>query len=100
MDAKDKYLWIEHQRKIITDEVCEEMTSLFQGKRDNLKKQVTHWMGKHAIVKAENNRLRKKWADIQDIISWYEDQITSGSLVMANGKSAKEAKELVKCKLP
>lgn len=36
------------------------VTSFYQSKRALLKKQVTHWMGKFAIVKHENNILRNK----------------------------------------
>jgi hypothetical protein len=34
------------------------VTSFYQSKRAMLKKQVTHWIGKFMIVKAENNRIR------------------------------------------
>ncbi len=37
-----------------------ELFAMFQSKTARLKKRVTHWMGKFAIVKAENNQLRKK----------------------------------------
>lgn len=35
-------------------------SSFYQSKRAKLKKQVTHWMGKFMICKAENNEIRKK----------------------------------------
>jgi hypothetical protein len=35
-----------------------EIYALYQSKTARLKKQVTHWMGKFMIVKAENNRIR------------------------------------------
>ena len=35
-------------------------TSFYQSKRAQLKKKVTHWIGKFMIVKAENNQLRTK----------------------------------------
>ncbi len=34
--------------------------SFYQKKRDMLKKQVTHWIGKYMIVKTENNTLRRQ----------------------------------------
>ncbi len=37
----------------------EDMITAFQSKRAQLKKQVTHWIGKFMVVKAENNRLRQ-----------------------------------------
>ena len=36
------------------------MESAYQSKRDKIKKQLTHFIGKFMIVKAENNRLRSK----------------------------------------
>jgi hypothetical protein len=41
------------------------VVSFYQSKRAMLKKQVTHWMGKFAIVKHENNRLRHKYISSQ-----------------------------------
>jgi hypothetical protein len=35
------------------------VTSFYQSKRAILKKQLTHWIGKFMIVKAENNRIRQ-----------------------------------------
>lgn len=34
------------------------ITSFYQSKRSRIKKQLTHWIGKFAIVTAENNKLR------------------------------------------
>jgi hypothetical protein len=42
------------------------VTSFYQSKRALLKKQVTHWMGKFAIVKHENNVLRNKIRRLAD----------------------------------
>jgi hypothetical protein len=36
------------------------VASFYQSRRALLKKQVTHWIGKFMICKAENNALRKK----------------------------------------
>lgn len=42
------------------EKIASEMESIFQSKRDKIKKQLTHFIGKFMIVKAENNRLRSK----------------------------------------
>ena len=44
------------------DDYCkrvDEVMSFYQSKRAKLKKQLTHWIVKFMIVKAENNKLRR-----------------------------------------
>ena len=42
------------------DDAVRHVTSFYQSKRAKVKKQITHWIGKFRIVKAENHTLRKK----------------------------------------
>jgi hypothetical protein len=62
--------------------------SLYQSKRAKLTKQVTHWMGKFAIVKGENNRLRQMMKTIT---------ASNIRMVAMAGELDKEVAELKDC---
>lgn len=59
--------------KTMTDEDFDlavgSVTSFYQSKRAQVKKQLTHWIGKFAIVKAENNVLRKKNKELSQCLT-------------------------------
>lgn len=53
------------------DHGLESITSFYQSKRAQLKKQLTHWYGKFTILKAENNKLRAKVKTMEAAIAVY-----------------------------
>ena len=61
-EALARSAWNRAEHNIASKEVemaVELIRASYQSKRVQLKKQVTHWVGKFMIVKAENNSLRK-----------------------------------------
>jgi len=59
--ARSAYRYAERRASLKEVEIAVALTeSGYQSKRAKLKKQVTHFIGKFNIVKAENNALRKK----------------------------------------
>jgi hypothetical protein len=72
MDAKDKHFYYENERRKIAEEMEAEFASFYQSKYANLKNQLTNWIGKHSIVKQENNVLRRKLIKAQCLVCMYE----------------------------
>jgi hypothetical protein len=87
------------------------VVSFYQSKRAMLKKQVTHWIGKFAIVKHENNRLREKASKdsetieklrkhirrLTDITNWKVADIVEKNYEVAQAKIKEYTKEPVEC---
>ena len=93
----------EYNDWIVTTEdhenAVEDIASFYQSKRAKLKKQVTHWIGKFMICKAENNALRNKLLKAKCLIAMYE-HCGYGEYVPKAKKIIQEidaTKETVKC---
>ncbi len=96
-DNEWKKDWREAEKAKILDQVWQNVVSLFQSKRDHLKKQVTHWYGKFMIVKAENNKLRAKIRTMEAAIAVYNLRMSNRNPVVV-GEGApgrKQVSELV-----
>lgn len=99
-------LWQRQERLKITNSVWVQIDAIYQSKRAQLKKQVTHWYGKFMIVKAENNRLRAKIRTMDAVIAVYKLTQRSGNVtVVGEGAPGRKdcaeiistTKEPVKC---
>ncbi len=73
------------------------ITSFYQSKRAQLKKQVTHWIGKFMIVKAENNRLRimnKALLRDKEMLRQYAMKIEAGQYPVTIGNHKRHLQDL------
>lgn len=82
------------ERLNITNRIWTEVQAAYQSKRDQLKKQVTHWYGKFMIVKQENNRLRAKIRTMEAAIAVYNLTMRTRNVVVV-GEGAPGRKQVV-----
>ncbi len=79
----------------VMESLYNEIGSLFQSKKDRLKKQVTHWTGKFMIVKAENNRLRAELRQAQPLVDWAKELMKEGTPISSTAMAENDLTEII-----